>query len=90
MIGLFKAKACNRNVAGFFVLLRRENREAKNAGKNYRGFSLRSSRFLPPSGEIEGVLPPKQLIQLIFFKFKISGLAICSTIGYGAVKEVFN
>ena len=35
-------------------------------------------------------LPPKQLIQFIFFKFKISWFTIGRTIGHGTVKQFFN
>ena len=31
MIGLFKAKACNSNVAGFFIISHKANREAEGA-----------------------------------------------------------
>jgi hypothetical protein len=86
MIGLLKAKACNRDVAGFFVLFtQRPLRSRERKVYNYPAasaslFSLREILFLPS----------KQFIQLIFFKFQVSRFTICCAVGYGAVKQVFN
>ena len=57
-IGLFKARACNRNVAGFFYFVKQAKRKGEKRGKS-SVFSLMSSRFPPPLEEIEEALPPK-------------------------------
>ncbi len=84
----------------FYHLPDLAKRSKEKRRKSYRDFSLISPGFPPPlevlckrTNEVQeeaGFLPPKQFIQLIFFKFKISRLAVCCAVGYAAVKQVIN